>query len=866
MSKSEEWLYPLTIKIKKDMKEKIYFMTLPKEVKENFLKLEQLSNFKYNPMYNLPTNALKDLFTTHLDGAVNINYISQNSDDSRWLISNYQIDVEKVKRILIVWIKAFYIEGTLLRKSRIVNTDVENQVGKLCSIINESTFNVTEEDILLFNDSKADAMIYSVLPLKVVNTLMNKKITIKEKELELYYSDKNEVVTNPILQKNGNNEDYFSYVLKFSVQTLPPHNEAYLNIDMSIRRWVSRNTLDKVPYLQTEKNCYVKVGESKLQRIAANYSRVKKEIAWKDIDEKVFTICYGNQYLKPFKEVILNPKEALEDKLIPILVPYDEKMNKIDHSIDSGMPFFDMETLYKKIAKELKILTNELEYKAYKSRVVSNNPKSYFNEEFLLPEKSKFQKAVELLLQGEPLSIEVWYGHGDEKLRDDMVDILKNHFENTQTEITTHQLDKISSELEVKSEKLILRGVQERIGEIEKKMSEKTHAILSFIILKNRDQFEKPELNDPKKAIRLGFAKTGRLTQFITPEAYYDTEKKMKDEKDKYEKKILAYEEDLLNHDKSNVKKPQKISKGYLSNSVIKHAILDGYRQLGIITDVSKNKSIVNKTVTGIHICNYKNTLFGNRFEPFPIFIKCDFEKGYISGYCDLVDKIEIPYWKLCLGIANKVSMLPSQPATIKPSATIISRRFKWLSSNEGNHIVVIEANGTSRKLIKGIANSEIKNVYDKELNQISSFLINNANNGVIDLKKTMSNLSLVRLRVNSEVPGYYPFTDEGKVNYKSMTGIFKFNDVYYSLDDKASKEADTMRKNHSKTYSSNYYSHRNLVEIYPMFIQNKNSIVELDIVKCVHDLRKASIQSSAGKTTLPLPLHLAKKLEEYII
>jgi hypothetical protein len=48
------------------------------------------------------------------------------------------------------------------------------------------------------------------------------------------------------------------------------------------------------------------------------------------------------------------------------------------------------------------------------------------------------------------------------------------------------------------------------------------------------------------------------------------------------------------------------------------------------------------------------------------------------------------------------------------------------------------------------------------------------------------------------------------------------------------------------------------------MYISDSSK--ELDCVRDIHNLRKASIQYEAGKTILPMPLHLAKLLEEYMI
>ena len=48
------------------------------------------------------------------------------------------------------------------------------------------------------------------------------------------------------------------------------------------------------------------------------------------------------------------------------------------------------------------------------------------------------------------------------------------------------------------------------------------------------------------------------------------------------------------------------------------------------------------------------------------------------------------------------------------------------------------------------------------------------------------------------------------------------------------------------------------------MYISDRSK--ELDCVRDIHNLRSASIQYEVRKTILPMPLHLAKLLDEYFI
>ncbi|MGL4361894.1 MAG: pPIWI_RE module domain-containing protein [Cellulosilyticaceae bacterium] len=868
MTTKEEYLYPVTIKIDQTISEKIYFLSLPSTLKLELIKLEQLSNIKFNPQFHsLPTNSLKKMFITHLKGITDIKKVTKTSDDTKWLTSFTPIDINKVIRILDVWIEVFYIDESELEKKRHNSYETKELAKQLCSQLCTSLFNITEENVRLFNNGQSvDSMAYTILPLKIVDSLAGKKINFMNQEVEVLYSANNELVTNPIAFTDKKGVDYHSYVMQFSIQTIPPLNEAYLNIKFSIRRWISRNDEEKIPYLPTIKATYVKVGPYKLQRLDARYSSNFKEVTWKNADYKSFVSCYGEDLLPSFNSVIINPQNYISNDQMAIYIPFEYGITGIKHNTDAGLPFNDIKCLFKLIKEQLTFISDNKTSKAVKV-VGSNKPTPFFDEKFLLKNAPAFHCAVGGALNEENVSIEIWYSSGEEQVRDALLQKLQNHFDGTGYSIASYNLEDLGSPLIVDNDKvkINLKGFEKRVAEIQNKISVTKGPTLCFIVLENKDAFctnkGKEDLYDPKNALRIGFAKCGRLTQFITPKNYYEID-------GKNNQKILSYKKALSEFEEGErEKKPKALGKNYYVNTVIQHTILDGYRQLGIVCNLSKNKSIMEQKVTGIYICNYKNTIYGKTIQPFPIFITCDFVKGYISGYCDLIENVDIPYWKLSLGLVNQLYTSPDKTRNLKSSNTVISRRLLRIMSLQGPHLVVVVADGTSRRLIKGISNTEIEKAFDPNRGQISNFLVNEELNGQIQLDNNVKNLSLVRLRVNDEVPEYYPTTSDTNISkYKSMAGIFKYNDVYYSLDDKSSKEKDTLDKEHSKIDKEQYYSHRNLVEMYPLFMSDRSEVNEIKIIKCIHDLRIASIQHTSGKTTLPLPLHLAKKLEEYII
>lgn len=869
-------IFPMTIKIEEKISEKIYFLSFPKAIKEKLLKLEEASNIKFNRMFHyLPTNSLKRMFVTHLKGVTDMRNLSNNTDDRKWLIGFEKIDTQRVVKILKVWIEAFYIDETELDKSRKNSDNVKTLAWQIIEGISAKDFETDNicEDIVLFEDGKSiDSTGYSILPLKIVNSLVGKEIEFLGKNVELLYSSNNEVVTNPITYKDKKNVDYYSYVMNFSVQTLPPYNEVYLNINFSIRRWISRNEFHNIFFLEDAKSTYVKVSEHKLQRIDAKYSNISKKVTWKNADSKCFNACYSGDKLPEFEEVITYPEKYITGNIKDIYMPFeygikDIKGIKITHNAGSGMPFKDYKALFEVLKKQLSFLTKKNKVEATKI-IGSNNPTAFFDDYFLLKDKENFLNALKGALCNEKLSIEIWYNDGQEDVRDALIKKLENHLDETNVNISCFKLGNLSDKLTLDDEKIKvnLKGFEIRVSEIEEKLKCANGPNLCFVVLDNEEEFvnskNKPDAKlDPKKAIRVGFARMGRLTQFITPKGYRSTEEKNNKEINSYNKRLQEYQEGKRD------KKPRAVGRNYYVNTNIQHAILDGYRQLGLLCNVSKNKVLNNKKVTGVHICNYKNTIYGTYIQPFPIMITCDFKNNYVSAYCDFVDNVDIPYWKLILGLSRELSKAPVRNSkSVKSSTSVLTRRISRIVKEEENNIIILVADGTNRKLIKGIANSEIAKVFDSEKRRVNELYINDDNDGKIKLNDA-SNLAIIRLRVNGEVPDYYPTDSEKNTNnYKNMSGIFEFNGVYYSLDSRTGGEKDTLDGDHSKTENDQRYSHRNIVELFPLFIAEGSYEKTVENLKAVHDLRNASLQYSSEKTILPLPLHLAKKVEEYII
>lgn len=890
MIKDEKVIYPMMIELNNTISDSVYYLELPIKIKEKWIELERAATNK--AIYNLPTTSLKNILINSLKDIVNMNVVSEYSDDSKWLICFKEIDINILISYFKIWIDEFYIKGSILKENKRKNGD-DKRVNKLANelkeLVNINNFEkLRKEDLILFKDGIAmDKDSFSILPVLIINSLIGKNIKIHGKEAKLLYSSQNEIITDT--KVFCNKEEYYSFIIKLTVQILPPFNKAYLNVDLSVRRWICRND-DKEGknYIGNDKNCYFRTDDNILQCIKTQYSYEENCNKWDSIDERCFNECKSLGKLPEFIDVLKNPLEYNKGKINDILIPFQEGLSKINTSVKNGVSFDDRNDvfifiknyLFEKYNIKSNIMATQLKKKIRKKNCNFIETKSIENVDEEIVFKSKYvSEQLFKALGNKVANFEIYAENG---LKEDLEKHLKSYLgEDSQHNITICEYDDIFSELPIiedRSKKDNLIGYEIRVDEIKdtlKNVSEPTIAIIAiheadyykYKYSKNSGNYDKDKAKiniDPKDAIRSGFALTGRLTQFITIERYNEEVENIEKEKENYKSNKLKFEEKKAN-DSSIENVYEKPKKTININKAINGAVLDSFRQLGVVYNCADIKDMKGKKIIGISICNYKTTRYGY-IKPFPIIITYDIDSSQIMVYCELLDKVEIPYWKAILGL----SLISSNRNTadlnkLISSTTIIRRLNRTLEYDDKDTIIIVEANGVTRKFIKGITNSELAKGEKNEFNQITKLLIDD--DKYLDLDNSKKNIDIIRLRVNEEVPDYIHDDFDDK-RYQNTCGLFKMEELYYSIDDRPKNDDKTYKKSESKAIKASRYTHRNMVEIYPVYTSGNNDTYEINKMRAIEItslLRDISIQFDSQMTILPLPLHLAKKMEEYL-
>ena len=478
----------------------------------------------------------------------------------------------------------------------------------------------------------------------------------------------------------------------------------------------------------------------------------------------------------------------------------------------------------------------------------------------------KFRECVDAICGTEKMTIEVCYSAGQEELRNALIEKLKEHFTDTNVEIASVCIDGLAECLSCSNENKPnnLEGHNTRVQEVKDRLGVVRNTTISIVIIHGPEYYKLSNKVDsrvdPKSALRVGFANTGRLTQFVIFEGYVSNEKKR-----------------LKNIESGKaIKNNGEIDKSNAINTSIKSTLLDTYRQLGIhnyLVESEKKTTLGNKVAVGIYVVNYKNLLNDIAIAPFPIIVSCDLsshkimvetELGILSKIAnrkESVERISCEYKEFPIKFREMITRIGTGKRII-PSERFLYEWFEDLSEDKQYEIMIV-ADGTSRKIVEGITNKEIMEAYDVQSGYVSKVGIDGKYGFEIDLED-YDNIDLLRIRVNDEVPDYIPSPNDKMETFEESGGVYKFDSVYYSKETRTQAEYKNTKQATTKLEDDRAFTHRNIIEIYPMYVSDKEK--ELDCVRDVHNLRNASIQYEAGKTILPMSLHLAKLLEEYFI
>lgn len=823
LSLSRNPIYPLAFEILPERKDTVYYLGFPSDWKKKLFAIRKAAKPHSKAEYGLPTNSLKKLVNSWMDGIASLRPLRENSSDERWLSAYEPFSDLRLKvlcGIIKVWITAEYIANPK------VPAAAKDMAKQLCEQLDYNTLALlrqTESVCLTNSDGTVSAEAYDLLPLIAMNMLLGNKLDLGGKELTLRYAGKNELISQPIEDvKTGH---FYSFVFHFSVQTTPPERKALLLCDMSIRRWAPNRKKPIQPIRSSNAiNVHVYIGNNKYCQLPVAYSRKKSGLDWKEQDKE----CYDLWGYEPLLDVE-NLWDEAEARKEAYLIPYKNGMPSFAASkIGVGVSAKDKASLYGQIQN----LLGDFAVAVQPAESVGANTIPFYSSPQSYADRESFREWVASCAETKQITFEI-YGLIQDPLQHALMKrlrakLLDDFGENTSTSCMTIDINlrdagDLQSEISNPNERV------QRIKEIMSQLGTTTEVVACLFLLPSAESYKK-EYSDPKQVLRNAFACSGRVVQFIVPN---DT---VKDEQ-------------------------------------IHHAVYDLYRQLGVTTLIDMKKAAKNPLLDvpciGMHICTQVQGI-SNKGRFLPLTVETDLRTGRTTVQCSAFEGYRVSYREACIEMGKLFwkSDLEKRcvSASFSPAKQVLLDLRNKYRTADSVVVLIVNADGNSRPLWGGISDKEI-GAYTLSEDYVPDQINVGTKESPYAIPLTGTGVRVIRIRNNGEVPDYFTAQRDNcsKDNplYSSASGLFRYGKVFYGVAAKPNDPRFRLSFIESKVdHPTQDFAEKTLQEFYPVQMQ-KGDIV-LDWIRYVNAMRLLPIQYDQA-TSLPLPLHLAKGLEEYL-
>ena len=813
----------------KNLTSKVFYVGFPEYLKNELFKIEELrDNYP-----NLHTDPLKHLILSWLPGVVDCNKISRNGDSSKWLISCEPVDLDLLSEAVKVWIHSKYLTN------KKITPELKEIARGLYESVNPDIFKgKAEAKTLIDTDGNVKCgEAFSVIPLIIVEKLKGKDLKLEGKKAKLFYAGKNLLVTDPSALYDERRKQYFSICIEFSLQTIPFLKKPIVVYHLKVRRWVSASAT-QAGYKVNNNNttAYIRTGKNILQPIKFRYEKDAKELRWNNLEKKCYEYYSLDNSLPDLKDLVEKPDEYISNRPGSVVITYRYALNIKKHAVKPGLPMIDRINIYNWLVDSLSNSVIQTSGAARFSKHMSGLDKSDIQN----LDKNTFLARLAQAIGSNELSIEI-YDCTSDGIGVQVKEAIKSHFgmtsgvlESSELNVTisTKLLGSLANPLDVSMGKI--ERVEQRMNEVVEKFGQaKVRGTACIVVLPYKKEdgkncYEKDE--DPKGALRAGFAKTGRLTQFLTPSSEDNS---------------------------TNV------------NNRVQSAVYDLYRQLGYLQPLKEKKGkgiSYDNPIMGLWVINSKRTIYG-KTKPFPVFVTVAYSKGEVWVECEYLFEGRIRYWEACLEFQKVSGNDRIRHIEYKDACATIRRKIIELYHTQKDpFLILVNNNDISRKIWRFITDKNLTNMNREDEYNLDRiwFESEKANDG-LQLNGKENKLRIIRIRGNEEVPDYvYDINDEEDI--RSVSGVFCFfeDKVFWGI---APRPDDQLFKNAYKKFSKLQYPVReaklpDMIEIIPMHLKPEDDPQEW--VWLVQSLRKNPHQY-INTLKLPLPLHFALKLEEYI-
>lgn len=841
----------------------VYSVGLPAELQDALFDL--LGSNK--PEACLPTKYLKEDLRSWLDRAVELRPVRRGRRVDDWVISLVPIDLRRLCNIIALWVESCC--GPKLKDSpaykRVTGLLTLSTFESHCACRRLSLFDAQGRPAADCGD-----LAFPVFSAQVANALVGKELrlqngfTVTPRRIAQGTDQAYELMSD-VRWEDG---DPWAFGLRFHVETLPVHRRARLNLDLAVRRFIRAKWQDN-PFMPKRVDALVCAGGDTFCTVPYGHRKgPSRHFDWDERARQNYEeLGFGklpevDDYLEGIAGFARDGSKPL------ILSPYGTSTLWAKATrVAPGASVIDKAMFFEAIAEALDefmvpVAPLSSENLTHLKRAREDASEALWSENQTEAEElhgawvCANRRRLAECTREERVTFQLIGTGADEALldalRQEIVRFLgeEGASEGLDVRIETLYLDTLLGALdgeEIADQKMRMRTIEGTLG----KASGLTGCI---VVLPGADKFEGPDrvavsrlmegeagdsgdssqpagkrrkgMTDPKEAIRLGLACSGRLSQFIVP-------------------------------DGENVEHRRRV------------AVLDLMRQLGFVPqyETKRSKLDLAMPVVGLRVCNIRR---GKDHVHLPVAVRMDLVDGLVMVDCPLFREGALPYWRAQLELA-RLSTGRSFESDVKRLGgpafmRMVDRVVAQAAATET--LLLVQAYGAIRwkDWWPGIS--------DKGLDKGLLTYGPSGSEVPLDLWEGKLHVLRVRCGADGEVPDY--FTDaacddgrsaeRGYSARKSKQGLFRADGYVLGLTS-APGDRPYKRTRYASKFDDpqQQFSEKTLNEYCLLGCDDMNLTVRL--ARYAEALRSNMVQlyKSDMSVNLPAPLHLAKKMEEYI-
>lgn len=819
--------------------------------------------------YNISSWALDAQLLQYLDQPVQVKPVSRYRNDPipGWLITNAPIDLPRLRAILTNWIASVCPEGKFggPEHSRVLELIAPDALAQ----------HMHSERLALFDENRrpASKLAFNGFSLSVSDHIDGKTCHLscgQDLVFERVMSDGKSPceLLSQILWHDG-----FPYAvcLKLTTQTVPPRREVRLNAKASIRRfaqgaWVFDKGRD--PSIRNDVNALVRWPGSRWCRVPYGRDSRRKCIDWNrasacnlrdfagiELPDLTDYLHHMDSWAQPGRELqILSPQAA-------------SATWQTTHRVKVGLTINDKAEFFEFVASCLEgIATPSPDPVCCRRR----NLTRLFDEKKLETDDERNAWALAnrhrlaAATGSKHIEFEFIGTQADsyelDAARREAVAFLgpEGDLDGINIGMTTHTPDQLLALLPGNS----IASARERMDAIRKTLGTAHGGVPTacIVVLPNYSLSYKTEALDPKQAIRMGLALSGRLSQFLVPHG---------------SGKAAREDNGLIvcgAEDRQSNKADETVDTFDYRVSV---AVRDLMRQLGFVHKFKNTPALKpSAPLYGIHLASLKKKQDWGKEAL--IATRLDYGRGTTDVLLPQLQMDWIPYWRAQLELARMSNPLDTR-AHLCADGLMLKRLVDKLKDEAPQDaLLLVHSYGHIRfgawwpgisdeGLAKGSLRYGPTVSPDKSKEPIKDHLF--------DCENTNLNILRIRLGGGDEVPDYFTDLSSDSLNGETREpkrsqkqGVFKADGYLLAL---VPKPGDTQYQNAfrgSSVERPNMLVHVKSLSEYVLLTSDDESLA-LECVRRAEASRADMVQLLKGSmmVNLPAPLHLAEKMDEYL-